>query len=314
MAGYLEGKNIAITGAGNGIGKATALMAAAEGANVVVADYGVAMDGSNPTSEVADAVVGEITEAGGTAIAVAGDVSKMEVGAEIVSACVDTWGSIDGAVCVAGNLREKMLFNMEEDDWDAVIAVHLKGHFTVYRHALAVMRKQETGGSILGFTSGAFMGSTAQANYSAAKGGIVSLTKSTALTAASLMMRGSGPMSANCIAPVARTRMSENVPFGIEMGVAEDVAPMAIYLLSDAARHLNGQIYTANGPRISVWSQAQELRSMMAPGERWTPEEIEAALPDGVGSEKLPFIADLEQRMAEMQAQKAAEAKDSEGS
>lgn len=307
MAGYLEGKNIVITGAGNGIGKATALAAAAEGANVLVADYGVAMDGSDPTSDVADAVVTEITEAGGTAMAIAGDVSKMEVGEQIITACVDTWGSVDGVVCVAGNLREKMLFNMSEDEWDAVIAVHLKGHFTLYRHALAVMRKQETGGAIIGFTSGAFQGSTAQANYSAAKGGIVSLTKSTALTMASLMMRGGGQLSANCIAPVARTRMSENVPFGIDMGVAEDVAPMALYLLSDAARHINGQIYTANGPHLAVWSQPVEVRTMDAPNGRWTPQEIEAALPDQLGIEKLTFIEALEERMAEMEAKKAAE-------
>ena len=90
---------------------------------------------------------------------------------QIVSAAVENWGSVDGVVCVAGILRERMLFNMSEDEWDAVIAVHLKGHFTVYRHAMAIMRKQESGGSILGITSGAFTASTAQPNYSAAKGG-----------------------------------------------------------------------------------------------------------------------------------------------
>ncbi len=302
MSAFLEGKNIAVTGAGNGIGKAVALLCAAEGANVVVADYGVAMDGSDPTSEVADAAVKEITDVGGTAIAVAGDVSKFEVGAQIVDAAVDTWGSIDGVVCVAGNLRERMLFNMSEDEWDAVIAVHLKGHFNVYRHALAKMRKQETGGSFVGFTSGAFMASTAQANYSAAKGGIISLTKSTALTAAALAMRGGGPINANCIAPVARTRMSENVPFGIEMGEPEDIAPMAAYLLSDAGREVNGQIYTSVGKRLSVWSQPEEVRTMEAPGDRWTVEQIAEMLPEGIGTETHPFIADLERRMAEAAA------------
>ncbi len=304
MSGFLEGKNIAITGAGNGIGKAVALYCASEGANIVVADYGVSMDGSDPTSEVADAVVAEIKESGGDAVAVAGDVSQFSVGGDIVAASMDNWGSIDGVVCVAGNLRERMLFNMSEEEWDAVIAVHLKGHFNVYRHALAVMRKQETGGSFVGFTSGAFMASTAQANYSAAKGGIISLTKSTALTAASLAMRGGGPINANCIAPVAKTRMSENVPFGIEMGEAEDIAPMAAYLLSDPGRHVNGQIYTVVGKRISVWSQPEEVRTMMAPGDRWTAAEIAEALPDGVGTEQHPFIADLERRMAEMAAEK----------
>src|SRR6202011_867201 len=134
------------------------------------------------SSEVAEAVVKEIHDSGGAALAVAGDVSNFQTGAEIVSAAIDTWGSIDGVVCVAGNLRERMIFNMSEDEFDAVIAVHLKGHFNLYRHASAAMRKQEGGGSLVGFTSGAFVGSTAQANYSAAKGGIVSLTRSAALS------------------------------------------------------------------------------------------------------------------------------------
>ncbi|MEL7210317.1 MAG: SDR family NAD(P)-dependent oxidoreductase, partial [Actinomycetota bacterium] len=165
MPANLEGKTIAVTGGGGGIGREVALAAAREGANVVVADYGVAMDGSEPSSDVADAVVAEVEALGANAVAVAGDVSKMEVGEQIVSAAVDNWGSIDGVVCVAGNLRERMLFNMSEDEFDAVVAVHLKGHFTVYRHAAAVMRKQDSGGSIVGFTSGAFTGSIAQANY-----------------------------------------------------------------------------------------------------------------------------------------------------
>ncbi len=300
MSRFLDGKNIAITGAGAGIGKAIALAAAAEGANIVVADYGVAMDGSNPTSEVADNAVTKIKALGGQAVAVAGDISQFDVGEEVVAAACDNWGSIDGVVCGAGVLRERMLFNMSEDEWDHVVAVHLKGHFNVYRAALARMRKQETGGSLVGFTSGAFTASTAQANYSAAKGGIVSLTRSAAMTAASLKLRGGPAINANCIAPVAKTRMSENVPFEIETGEPEDVAPMAIYLLSDAGRHVNAQIYTVVGKRISVWNQPMEVRTMTADGDRWTCEQIAEALPGGVGQEPNPFIADLERRMAEM--------------
>ena len=122
MAKYLEGKNIAITGAGSGIGKAIALAVAAEGANIVVADYGVALDGSEPTSEIADAVAQEIESLGVEAEAIAGDVSEMATGAEVVDASIKRWGSIDGVVCVAGILRERMLFNMSEEEWDAVIA------------------------------------------------------------------------------------------------------------------------------------------------------------------------------------------------
>lgn len=300
--GFLEGKNIAITGAGTGIGRAIALAAAAEGANIVVADYGVAMDGTNPTSEVADNVVAELraTGAGADAVAVAGDISKFEVGEEVVAAACDNWGSIDGVVCPAGVLRERMLFNMSEDEWDHVVAVHLKGHFNVYRAALARMRKQSTGGSLVGFTSGAFTASVAQANYSAAKGGIVSLTRSAAMTAASLQLRGGPAINANCIAPVAKTRMSDNVPFEIESGAPEDVAPMVIYLLSDAGRHINAQVYTVVGRRIAVWNQPMEVRSMTAESDRWTPEQIAATLPNSVGQEPNPFIADLERRMTEM--------------
>ncbi len=306
MSRFLDGKNIAITGAGAGIGRAVALAAAAEGANIVVADYGVAMDGSNPTSEVADSAVAEIKARGGQAVAVAGDISEFEVGEEVVAAACDNWGTIDGVVCGAGVLRERMLFNMSEDEWDHVVAVHLKGHFNVYRAALARMRKQQTGGSLVGFTSGAFTASTAQANYSAAKGGIVSLTRSAAMTAASLKLRGGPAINANCIAPVAKTRMSENVPFEIETGEPEDVAPMAVYLLSDAGRHVNAQIYTVVGRRISVWNQPMEVRTMIADGDRWTCDQIAAALPDGVGQEPNPFIADLERRMAEMAQNESA--------
>jgi NAD(P)-dependent dehydrogenase (short-subunit alcohol dehydrogenase family) len=302
VAGFLDGKNIAITGSGSGIGKALALACAAEGARVVVADYGVSMDGSDPTSEVADAVVAEITAAGGTAVAVAGDVSEMAVGQAIVDAAVDNWGSIDGCVCVAGILRERMLFNMSEAEWDDVVRVHLKGTFTVFRAASAIMRKQETGGSLIGFTSGAFIGSTAQANYSAAKGGIVSLTKSAAMA----LKRYN--VNANIIAPVAKTRMSDNVPFGLEMGEPGDIAPMVMYLLSDAGREITGQIYTCVGSRVSVWNQPEEIRSIFAPGPRWTVEQLADVVPRLLKWEEHPFIADLDRRMKEMAERKAAEA------
>ena len=133
---------------------------------------------------------------------------KMESGERLIATAVEKWGRIDGVVAVAGILRERMLFNMSEDEWDAVIATHLKGHFTVFRAAAAVMRKQEGGGALIGFTSGAFQGSVAQANYAAAKGGIVSLVRSAAV---GLYRYG---VTANAIAPVARTRMSANVPSG----------------------------------------------------------------------------------------------------
>ena len=302
MAGHLTGKNIAVTGAGNGIGRAIALACAGEGANVVVADYGVSIEGSDPSSEVADAVVAEIAAAGGTAIAVTGDVSQMEVGQRIVDTAVENWGTIDGVACVAGIVRERMLFNMSEEEFDHVVAVHLKGHFTLYKAASAVMRKQETGGSLVGFTSGAFVASTAQANYSAAKGGIVSLTRSAAFA-----LRRYG-VNANCIAPAAMTRMSENVPFEIEAGGPEAIAPLAVFLMSDAARDITAQSYTGTGKRIAVWNQPAELRHMLATdGEMFTVDEVAEKLPADIGVEEMPMFADLERRMKEMAEKKAAE-------
>ena len=292
--GYLEGKSIAVTGAGRGIGRAVAMAAAAEGASVVVADIGVSMDGSDPTSEVADGVVKEIADAGGTAVAVADSVTTMDGGARIVQTAIDEFGKIDGVVCVAGILRERMLFNMSEEEWDPVIETHLKGTFTVFRAASAVMRKQGSG-TLIGFTSGAFSASTAQANYSAAKGGIVSLVRSAAL---GLHKYG---VTANCIAPIARTRMSANVPGDLaEIGDAEDIAPMVVYLLSDKSKHITGQIYTAVGGKIAVWNQPMEVRAMYKDG-RWTPEEIEARLDATVGQEPMPFLT----RMLAMQQEAA---------
>jgi NAD(P)-dependent dehydrogenase (short-subunit alcohol dehydrogenase family) len=281
---YLAGKAIAVTGAGRGIGRAVAMACAAEGASVVVNDYGVGMAGEDPTSEIAEAVVKEITDAGGTAVAVADSVTTMEGGERIVQTAVDKFGRIDGVVCVAGILRERMLFNMSEEEWDPVIETHLKGTFTVFRAAAAVMRQQKSG-SLVGFTSGAFSGSVAQANYSAAKGGIVSLVRSAAL---GLDKYG---VTANAIAPIAATRMSDNVPAGLsETGEPEDVAPIVVYLLGDDARNVTGQIYTAVGGRLAVWNQPAEVRSMQKDG-RWTPQEIAERLPGEIATEEMPFLS-----------------------
>jgi NAD(P)-dependent dehydrogenase (short-subunit alcohol dehydrogenase family) len=282
---YLDGKTIAITGAGRGIGRAVALACAEAGANVVVNDFGVSIDGNDPSSEIADEVVAEIKAAGGNAVAVADTVTTMAGGERIVQTAVDTFGSIDGVVCVAGILRERMLFNMSEAEWDPVIETHLKGTFTVFRAAAPRMRAQKSG-TMIGFTSGAFAGSVAQANYSAAKGGIVSLTRSAAVG-----MHKYG-VTANVIAPVAKSRMSGNVPFGIEMGEPEDVAPMVVFLLGDAARNVTGQVYTANGGKIAVWNQPVEVREMTKDG-RWTPEEIAERF-DEVGQERMGMLDRLE--------------------
>lgn len=289
MGNFLAGKVIAVTGAGRGIGRAVALAAAAEGARVVVNDYGVSVDGVSPTSEVAEAVVKEIEAAGGEAVAVADDVSTMAGGQRVVDTALSAFGRIDGVVCVAGILRERMLFNMTEEEWDPVVATHLKGTFTVFRAASAVMRKQRSG-TLIGFTSGNHQGSVSQANYSAAKGGVISLVRSAAL---GLNKYG---VTANAVAPVARTRMSANVPMELaEIGEPEDVAALVVYLLSDAARDqgVTGQVYTVAGAKIAVWAQPREVRAAYASGG-WTPELIAETLPGSVGVDPMPMLARVE--------------------
>ncbi|MEU4082676.1 SDR family oxidoreductase [Streptomyces aureus] len=289
MGNFLAGKVVAVTGAGRGIGRAVALAAAAEGARVVVNDHGVSIEGSEPTSSVADTVVKEIEAAGGEAVAVADDISTMEGGQCVVDTALASYGRIDGVVCVAGILRERMLFNMTEQEWDPVVATHLKGTFTLFRAASAVMRGQGSG-TLIGFTSGNHQGSVAQANYSAAKGGIISLVRSAAL---GLHKYG---VTANAVAPVARTRMSANVPMELkEIGEPEDVAALVVYLLSDRAREerITGQVYTIAGPKIAVWAQPRELRAGYAEGA-WTPERIADFLPGTVGVDPMPLLEQLE--------------------
>ncbi|MFC8092136.1 SDR family NAD(P)-dependent oxidoreductase [Streptomyces sp. NPDC057301] len=285
MGNFLAGKVVAVTGAGRGIGRAVAVAAAAEGARVVVNDYGVSVEGGSPTSEVAEAVVKEIEAAGGEAVAVADDISTMAGGQRLVDVALSSYGRLDGVVCVAGILRERMLFNMTEEEWDPVIATHLKGTFTVFRAASAVMRKQQAG-TLIGFTSGNHQGSVSQANYSAAKGGIISLVRSAAL---GLHRYG---VTANAVAPVARTRMSAGVPMELaEIGEPEDVAALVVYLLSNAAREhgVTGQVYTVAGPKIAVWAQPRELRAAYADGS-WTPQRIAECLPGSVGVDPMPML------------------------
>ncbi|MEW2117254.1 SDR family oxidoreductase [Streptomyces sp. NPDC005474] len=289
MGNFLAGKVVAVTGAGRGIGRAVALGAAAEGARVVVNDYGVSIDGASPTSEIAEGIVKEIEAAGGEAVAVADDVSTMAGGQRVVDVALSSYGRLDGVVCVAGILRERMLFNMSEEEWDPVVATHLKGTFTVFRAASAVMRQQRSG-TLIGFTSGNHQGSVSQANYSAAKGGVISLVRSAAL---GLHKYG---VSANAVAPVARTRMSANVPMELaEIGEPEDVAALVVYLLSDRAKEqgITGQVYTVAGPKIAVWAQPRELRAAYASGG-WTVEGIAEFLPGSVGVDPMPMLARLE--------------------
>ena len=203
MGNNLQGKTAVVTGAGRGIGREVALLMAKEGASVVVNDPGGDRSGAGSDRSVADGVVAEIAAAGGRASANYNSVTDYNQAAQIVKQCVDSYGKMDCVVNVAGFLRERMIWNMSEDDWDAVITVHLKGHWNMCHHASRVMRGQRSG-RIVNFSSDAFKGSVGQCNYSAAKGGIISLTRSLAKEL------GRFGVTANAICPLAATRMTMN--------------------------------------------------------------------------------------------------------
>lgn len=283
----LENKVAVVTGGGTGIGRAIAIAFAQAGAKVVVNDYGVTVDGREPSSEPANEVVATIKAAGGEAIASAESVTDFAAGGRIVQTALDTWGKLDAVALCAGILRERMLFNMSEDEWDSVLAVHLKGHFNVMRHATHAMRLQRSG-SIITFTSSAGLeGQPAQPNYSAAKAGIVGLTRSTALA------MGRYDVRVNCIAPSAATRMTARLNemtsktrSSSERGLPEHVAPLAVFLASDQSAHITGQVVTATGNKIAIWSHPREIRAAFTEGA-WSAERIADVWDAALGQDEL---------------------------
>jgi NAD(P)-dependent dehydrogenase (short-subunit alcohol dehydrogenase family) len=282
--GLLEGKVAVVTGGGTGIGRAVSLGLAAAGAKVVVNDYGVSVDGMDPSSEPANHVVAEITRAGGQAVAAPDSVATMAGGRAVVDLALSRFGDLHVLVCCAGILRERMIFNMSEEEWDAVIAVHLKGHFTVMQPATRHMRERKAG-SIITFTSTAGLeGSPGQPNYSAAKEGIVGLTRSTALAMAKYGVR------CNAISPTADTRMTQRLP-GERRGAAtatppEAIAPVATFLASDRARHITGQVIGVRGSEVTVFSHPAPLRTASTPGA-WTPEQLADLWDRSLGQDRL---------------------------
>src|SRR3989442_286943 len=268
--GLLDGKVAVVTGAGSGIGRGVALGLAAAGASVVVNDYGVTVDGRDPSSERALGVVKEIETHGGQAVANADSVATMAGGQAMVDAALNTFGDLHIVVCCAGILKERMIFNMSEEEWDTVVAVHLKGHFTVMRPATRHMRERRYG-RIVTFTSTAGLeGSAGQPNYSAAKEGIVGLTRSTALAMAKY------GVTVNCISPTAETRMTERLPGTRRAQAAappEAIAPVVAFLASDRAAHVTGQILHVRGNQISLFSHPAPIRAITSQ-EGWTPEGL----------------------------------------
>lgn len=279
--GLAEGRVVIVTGAGRGLGRAHALAFAAEGAKVVVNDLGVGLDGLPGPDGPAARVVEEIRALGGEALAHGGDIATSRGAASLVADAVATFGRLDTLVNNAGFLRDRMLVNLDEDDWDAVMRVHLKGHFLPLKHAAAHWRAQAKAGRpvaarVVNTSSGAgLLGSVGQGNYSAAKAGILGLT----LVAAEEM--GRYGVQVNAIAPAARTRMTEETfartmaaPAAGEFDAMapENVSPLVVWLGSDASAGVSGRVFEAEGGRITVmegWRPGPTAER----GERWTPAE-----------------------------------------
>ena len=290
MAGLCEGRVVIVTGAGRGLGRAHALEFARQGAKVVVNDIGVKLDGSAASKGPAEEVVAEIRALGGQAVANGDDVGDWEGGRRIVAAAIDAFGGLDVVVNNAGFVRDRMFVSTSEEEWDAVVRVHLKGHFCTSRHACAYWRDRAKAGTkndarIINTSSGAgLQGSVGQGAYSAAKGAIASLTL---VQAAELKRYG---ITANAIAPAARTRMTEEVfatmmakpASGFDAMDPENVSPLVVWLGSAESREVTGQTFEVSGGRIAVaegWHTGPDVDR----GARWNPADVGGAVREVLG-------------------------------
>jgi NAD(P)-dependent dehydrogenase (short-subunit alcohol dehydrogenase family) len=275
--GVLEGKTVLVTGAGRGIGRGVALECAAAGANVVVNDLGVSLTGEAGAETPAQQVVAEIRAAGGQAVANADSVASWDGAQAMVQAAIDAFGRIDAVVNNAGNLRDVFFHRMSEADFDAVIAVHLKGTFNVSRAAAPFFKEQASGAYIHMTSTSGLIGNFGQANYAAAKLGIVALSKSIALDMQKFNVRS------NAVAPFAWTRMIDSIPTetpeqkrrveGLKKLVPERIAPFVVALASDAGAKVSGQIFGVRNNEIFLFSQPRPLRSAHT-SDGWTPKTI----------------------------------------
>jgi NAD(P)-dependent dehydrogenase (short-subunit alcohol dehydrogenase family) len=302
--GSVDGRVVVVTGAGRGIGRAHALAFAAEGARVVVNDIGVALDGSSgaagpATSGAAQSpaqqVVDEITGAGGEAVTNADDIADWDGAANLIQTAVDSFGGLDVLVNNAGFIRDRMLANTSEEEWDAVIRVHLKGHFAPLRHAAAYWRARYKGGEsvdarVINTSSAAgLQGSVGQGNYAAAKAGIAALTL---VAAAELRRYG---ITVNAIAPAARTRMTEAVfadtmaapEEGFDAMAPENVSPLVVWLGSVESRDVTGKVFEVEGGLIRVaegWAHGPQVDK----GARWDPAELGPVVADLLAKARQP--------------------------
>jgi NAD(P)-dependent dehydrogenase (short-subunit alcohol dehydrogenase family) len=302
----LEGKNAVVTGAGRGIGRELALALAAEGAKVIVNDAGVERDGKGGSTSPADEVVQLIKDRGGLAVANYESVADHAAADRIIEACVDNFGRIDILCNLAGIARERMVFNLPEEDWDAVIAVHLKGTFNCTKHACIRMREQK-GGRIINTTSEAWRGTVGQANYSAAKGGIVSFTRSVAREMAKY------GVTCNAICPGAATRMTldeevkagfqkryeaglitkERLDLVLNMPGPEFVPPIVVYLASDEASYISGKVFGCGGGLITLYSEPEPIKSIDKDYQKegpWNLDELIELIPKKLAADIAPLV------------------------
>jgi NAD(P)-dependent dehydrogenase (short-subunit alcohol dehydrogenase family) len=278
----LRGKVAVVTGAARGIGREIALLFAQQGARVVVNDYGGSESGSGGGKTPADEVVEAIRTGGGHAVANYESVASMAGGKSIVDTAVTTFGRIDIVVNNAGILRDRMIFNMSEEEWDAVIGTHLKGSFAVTRAAAPLMREQKSGRFINMTSTSGLVGNVGQANYAAAKLGVVGLTRVTALDMARYNV------TANCISPFAWTRMIGTIPTATEAQQARvekikkmspaHIAPLAAFLASDEAKDVSGQIFGVRGKEIMLFGHHRPMMRVHH-ADGWTPERIAEMFP-----------------------------------
>ena len=277
MSELLKGKVVIVTGAGGGIGRDFALAMAAHGAKVVVNDIGASLAGEGLDSTPAQRVVDEITAKGGTAIPSNDSVAEWESANRIVKTAVEAYGRIDCVVNNAGILRDRFFFSMSLEEWKTVIDVHLNGTFYTSRAAAPYFKSQGSGSYIQITSTSGLIGNFGQANYSAAKLGIVGLSKSIALDMAKFHVRS------NCIAPFAWSRMIASIPADtteqkarverLKRMETSKIAPLAVYLASDRSLEVSGQIFGVRANEIYLFSQNRPLRSVHR-GEGWTPETI----------------------------------------
>ncbi|MBI5947948.1 MAG: SDR family NAD(P)-dependent oxidoreductase [Chloroflexi bacterium] len=302
MPGLLEGKVVAMTGAGRGIGRECALLAASEGARVVVNDPGVNPDGSGHDDGPAAQVVEEIKKAGGQAVANFADVSSMDGGESVIRTALDTYGKLDGLINLAAILRDRMVFNLTEQEWDDVIRVDLKGHFTTIKPAAVLMRQQRYGRIVNYSSVSGLQGNSGQANYGAAKAGVAGLTR---VAARDLGRYG---VTVNCIAPGASTRLTATVPqasreLRAQRGIAgaggpppaastnraaeeaaamrgpDMVAPMTVYLLLDEAWNINGRIFQVAGGHVGLLQDMYPPFKNIYKHGKWTLDELRMVVP-----------------------------------